>query len=308
MPVGLKRLRVIFCGTGGPLSSACVRALAADHDVVAMVRPVTRGWWRYRAGRWARRLSLLSPDPHTVLAREVHADEWPVSSVGAEDLAARVRAANADVICAAHFPWRLPAAVLAATPFGGVNVHPSLLPRHRGVLPWFWVYHANDREGGLTVHQMTEEFDAGAVLGQQRVPLPRGYPVDRFHLDVVQSAGPLVQHALRAMAGASLEPRVQDAQLATRAPRVRPGTPMVDFAQWEAERVWHFLAGLWPRWVEPLVDDAGAALSYRGVEGFDAGARVDERPGAAKIDRHGRLALQCVDGVVYLTPSGGPRG
>jgi hypothetical protein len=43
---------------------------------------------------------------------------------------------------------------------------------------------------------------------------------------------------------------------------------MVDFAAWDVERVWHFLAGLYPRFQEPLVTEDGTPVRYGGVRGY----------------------------------------
>ncbi len=52
-----------------------------------------------------------------------------------------------------------------------LNVHPSLLPRHRGLEAWKRALEAGDRETGATVHQVTEEIDAGEIIAQRAVPI-----------------------------------------------------------------------------------------------------------------------------------------
>ena len=46
---------------------------------------------------------------------------------------------------------------------------------------------------------------------------------------------------------------------------------MVRFDEWDVERVWHFLAGLFPRRREPLRDDANREVRYLGVLGYTSG-------------------------------------
>lgn len=52
-----------------------------------------------------------------------------------------------------------------------VNIHPSLLPLHKGLDTHARALAAGDREAGCSVHIVTEELDGGAVLGQARVPI-----------------------------------------------------------------------------------------------------------------------------------------
>ena len=55
-----------------------------------------------------------------------------------------------------------------------VNVHPSLLPKYRGLDTHARALAAGDRVGGCSVHIVTEELDAGEVLGQAEVPIEPG--------------------------------------------------------------------------------------------------------------------------------------
>ena len=62
--------------------------------------------------------------------------------------------------------------VLAIPPLGYLNIHPSLLPRHRGPTPVAGAILAGDTETGVTVMLLDAKMDSGPILAQQRVPLP----------------------------------------------------------------------------------------------------------------------------------------
>jgi methionyl-tRNA formyltransferase len=183
---------------------------------------------------------------------------------------------------------------------GAVNLHPSLLPRHRGPLPLFWTYHANDPVAGATVHYASEKFDAGDIIVQQNVPLPRGYPVDKLDADVAHCGAILLRSAVELLARGRAPRTPQDEATATYAPRVQAGIPMVDFADWDVERVWHFLAGLCPRHCEPLIDRDGRPIAYRLVAGFERGAT--RAPGRIEAVDDG-WKLDCQGGTVLLRRS-----
>ncbi len=59
-----------------------------------------------------------------------------------------------------------------------VNIHPSLLPRYKGLDTHARAIAAGDGEAGCSVHVVTEELDGGAVLGQARVPILAGDTAD----------------------------------------------------------------------------------------------------------------------------------
>lgn len=86
---------------------------------------------------------------------------------------AALRAARPDLIVTFHFDQILAPATLALAPRGGINLHPSLLPRHRGPVPAFWCL-AEGTTPGVTVHRLAPRIDAGAILAQRAVPLPPG--------------------------------------------------------------------------------------------------------------------------------------
>jgi len=93
--------------------------------------------------------------------------------------------------------------------------------------------------------------------------------------------------------------RSQDESMATAAPKIRPGTRMIDFTAWPAERVWHFLAGLSPHYREPLLDSLHREVAYRRAVGYRSCVQLDVARGTAVSMSNGWL-LQCVDGVVEL--------
>ncbi|MDH3376333.1 MAG: formyltransferase family protein [Gammaproteobacteria bacterium] len=75
------------------------------------------------------------------------------------------------VLC---FPQRLPAEITRLPTYGCFNIHPSLLPRYRGPSPLFWQFYNGERDGGVTVHRVTENIDAGPIIAQQRMGLHAG--------------------------------------------------------------------------------------------------------------------------------------
>ena len=60
----------------------------------------------------------------------------------------------------------IPTWLLNHARFGGINVHPSLLPKHRGCFAIPWAIISSDNKTGLTIHTMEEEIDTGYLLYQ----------------------------------------------------------------------------------------------------------------------------------------------
>ncbi len=85
-----------------------------------------------------------------------------------------LEAANPDVICLAGFMRVLSADFVAPWEGRMLNIHPSLLPKYKGLHTHQRAIEAGDAEAGCSVHEVTAELDGGPVLGQARVPILPG--------------------------------------------------------------------------------------------------------------------------------------
>ena len=133
----------------------------------------------------ARPVLVLSSDPDAsglaraaamgIAAVAVDRRGFGTDRAGFEAALAEVLAAHApDLICLAGFMCVLSPTFVA--PWAGrmLNIHPSLLPRHRGLDTHARALAAGDAEHGCTVHLVTAELDAGPVLGTARLKVLPG--------------------------------------------------------------------------------------------------------------------------------------
>jgi methionyl-tRNA formyltransferase len=269
----MSRLRVAAFLSGGPIALGALDALAATHQVSVVVRPRSarplRSAWRGAALRVARAVGVLPAD---------QVDAWagaagvPIvaSAEGDEPRTAeRIRSFTPDFGCIATYPRRIPDVLLAASGHACVNLHSSLLPRHRGASPLFWTYHAGDPDGGVTIHLATSRLDGGAILLQERFPIGRGEPVVDVHARSAASGGALLARAVTLLAEGTAVPQDQDESCATAAPSPAPGRRYAELTRWSCAQAWHFLAGLLARYREPFVDTAGQQVRYSRVHGYE---------------------------------------
>lgn len=237
------RPRVVLFGSGSPISTQALAALAREANVVGVVVPTgprvrgplsaVRAWRRRRSTAALR--TLAHAGGATTLSFDRH---------DPERLAGAMRALRPDLIGVATFPARLASVVLESAPLGAIGIHPSALPRHRGPAPLFWTYHDDDAEAGVSVFRLDDGVDTGAVLGAVTFPLHRGRLGSDLYAEIARrGAALLVRAALQAASGRA-EPVPQDEARATREPFPGPGRYRIDFDTWGAERVWHFLRGV----------------------------------------------------------------
>ena len=148
------RVRAVFLGSGG-FAVEPLRALAAqpDIDVVGVVTapgdvtPI------------ADAAGLLRLEP--ILAPRL---------LRAADSVAEIMALRPELIVLADYGQIVPADLLAL-PHGALNLHPSLLPRHRGATPIPAAILAGDAETGVSLMRMDAGLDTGPLVGQRRRPL-----------------------------------------------------------------------------------------------------------------------------------------
>src|SRR5436305_14584231 len=83
----------------------------------------------------------------------------------------RIRRIAPEVMVVVAYGQIIPRAILDIPPLGVLNVHASLLPRHRGAAPVAHAILAGDRETGVTIMRMDEQLDHGPVLAMRTVTI-----------------------------------------------------------------------------------------------------------------------------------------
>lgn len=115
-----------------------------------------------------------------------------------------------------------------------LNVHPSLLPRHRGAAPVAGTIRAGDAEGGVTLMVMTAELDAGPIVAQWPVTLTGRETTPELEVTLADLAAAAVPPELERWARGPIEARQQDERAAT---HVRPFTRDDGWIDWRRSAV-----------------------------------------------------------------------
>ncbi|MBI2921288.1 MAG: methionyl-tRNA formyltransferase [Planctomycetes bacterium] len=210
-------MRVIFAGTPA-FAVPVLRALAASgHEVVLVVSQPDRPKGRGR---------VLEPTPVRAAA-----DAMRLRCVQPErlrDAEEDLRSARADVLVTAAYGQKVPDRLLALPRLGGLNVHASLLPRHRGAAPVASAILAGDAETGISVFRMVREMDAGPVLHTSTLHVPPAANAGDLEGLLAERAGPVLLEALAKLeAGAPFVE--QDHARATLAPRLAREDGLLDW-------------------------------------------------------------------------------
>ncbi|MBL3560070.1 phosphoribosylglycinamide formyltransferase [Rhodovulum sulfidophilum] len=121
-------------------------------------------------------------------------------------LMARLAEARPDILCLAGFMRVLTPGFTEAWAGRMLNIHPSLLPKYRGLHTHARALEAGDTEAGCTVHEVTAELDGGPILGQARVPVMAGDTADSLAARVLVQEHALYPAVLRRFASGDRTP------------------------------------------------------------------------------------------------------
>ena len=155
-----ERWRVVMICSIAPMADTYVPALRdLGHDVVAILAPRRGKTIRRCPSTWSSRRYSVPAGLDLLFARDKHSIE-PL-----------LRAYEPDLTVCSGFPWKIPQAALDVPRLGSINLHPALLPRHRGPIPLAWALRDGDPVWGMTWHRMDAELDTGNILAQGSVPI-----------------------------------------------------------------------------------------------------------------------------------------
>ncbi|HBN29820.1 MAG: phosphoribosylglycinamide formyltransferase [Rhodobacterales bacterium] len=122
------------------------------------------------------------------------------------DLNKMLEDANPDIICLAGFMRILTPAFMDKWQGRILNIHPSLLPKYRGLNTHERALDAGDAEHGCTVHEATGALDDGPILGQARLKILRDDTPDSLAARVLKLEHALYPMVLRRFASGQREP------------------------------------------------------------------------------------------------------
>ncbi|SDD13390.1 methionyl-tRNA formyltransferase [Cupriavidus sp. YR651] len=193
-------LRVAFAGTPEFARIALEAIHAAGFPVVAVLtqpdRPAGRGMQLQASP--VKQFALDAGLGPVLQPRSLRRQgKYPEEAGAAVDALAAIAP---DVMVVAAYGLILPAEVLTLPRHGCLNIHASLLPRWRGAAPIHRAIEAGDAETGITLMQMDEGLDTGAMLAREAVPIGTPDTTGSLHDTLAALGGRMIVDALRQLA------------------------------------------------------------------------------------------------------------
>jgi methionyl-tRNA formyltransferase len=222
-------LRLAFAGTPEFARAALQAIHDAGHQVPLVLtqpdRPAGRGMKLQASAvkQLALDLGLPVAQPRSLRLDGRHPDD----AKAAHDL---LRQVQPEVMVVAAYGLILPPWALQLPPRGCINIHASLLPRWRGAAPIHRALEAGDASTGITIMQMDEGLDTGAMLLTRSLPIDAGDTTATLHDRLAAMGAGLVVQALAKLEQGTLQPRMQPAEGVSYARKIEKSEAGLDWA------------------------------------------------------------------------------
>ncbi len=214
-------LRVLFFGTSH-FAVPTLRCLSeSGHELLAVYTQPDRP-----AGRGRK----LRPSPVAMAAGELGLPVEQPERVRKAEVVERLRGYAPDVVVLAAYGLLIPQAALDVPPLGWLNVHPSLLPLYRGASPVVAPILQGDTETGVTIFLMRAGLDNGPVLSQTRTPIGADETAGELEARLARLGASQLVETLSAWSKGELEPKEQDDDRATYAPKLTKEEALLDWS------------------------------------------------------------------------------
>lgn len=221
-------LSIVFMGSPAFAVPSLEGLIEAGHEIALVLAQPDRP-----AGRGRQPTS----PPVAAFARERGLPLFQPPSLKPPEAFARVREAAPDVIVVAAYGLILRREVLDLPPLGCLNVHASLLPRHRGAAPISAAILAGDEETGVCLMRMEVGLDTGPVLARLSTPISPTDDTPSLTDRLAQLGREVLAEALPRWAAGEIVPEPQEDSLATYAPKIVREDARLDWSL-SAEELW----------------------------------------------------------------------
>jgi methionyl-tRNA formyltransferase len=198
---------------------------------------------------------------------------------------------GAEIAVVVAYGKIIPADVLDLPPRGFVNLHPSLLPRHRGPSPIQWALVCGDRSTGVTTMQLDEGMDTGPILIQERLAIDPADTTETLSPKLAELGARIMIRTLDGIEDGILEATPQPDDGANVTPMLRRNFAKIDWSM-PARQLVNRLRGFTP-WPGLYTKFRGGRLKIFGLDELRPAPNGDEDPGIVLDAGPSGITVRC---------------
>lgn len=208
-------------------------------------------------------------------------DFLKAENINAETVAERIRSIKPDLIISAHLRKILKKEIFSLAAKGAINVHPSLLPKYRGLSPQHQAIMHGDSESGVSVHFIETGVDTGDIVLQKKFAIDKGDYILQVQSKMLAIYKTIVAEAVELLAGGSFEPIKQDLATLSYFGPLKKSDRQIDLSK-TREEVYNLIRAVslpykgafykeYTFWTAEITDDPGLTSRYT-----EAGVYLEE--------------------------------
>lgn len=281
-------MRLIVMGSPAFAVHPLEALVAAGHTIAAVIT---------QPDRPAGRARVLTPPPLKLAAERLGLPVLQPDTLRDPAVVEQLAALAPEAGVVAAYGEILRKNVLAIPPLGYLNIHPSLLPLHRGPTPVAGAILAGERETGVTIIRLDPGMDSGPILAQAVVELPPNARAAPLTDELFQLGARLLVEALPRYAAGELVPQPQDHSQATVTRLLSKENGQIDWTLpaliiERMTRAYDPWPGAFSSWQGQQLRIIGAAVHADWSNGAEPGALVGPSPAGAPLVATGSGALE----------------
>lgn len=236
--------KIIFMGTPAYSGKYLQGLINAGLQPIAVItqpdRPAGRG-------------QTIEPTPVKKIAQKNAILVLQPEDIRAQEWTEKIQAYKPDIIVVVAFGQIIPQSILDIPPKGCINVHPSLLPRHRGATPLHEAILQGDSKTGVTIMLMDAKMDHGPILSQKECLTAHGETTQSLENKTAAIGIPLLIETIEKWFSGTLSSIEQNHKLATYTRLLKKESGKIDWSNSPAEiermiRALNPWPGTWTEW------------------------------------------------------------
>ena len=233
-----KPFRIIFMGTPDFAVPTLESLIQGPDEIIAVVTQPDRPKGRSKK---------LVPPPIKLLSEKYDIDLYQPTGIRSSEFLTTLKSYDPDLIVVAAYGRILPETIIALPRHGCINVHGSLLPRHRGAAPIQWSIIKGDPEVGVTIMQMDKGMDTGDILMKAAITPDPDETSGTLFPKIARLGSHTLMDTLDMLAQGGMAMIGQDENDATSAPMLRKEDGLIDWSR-SAHEIQCLVRGLdpWP--------------------------------------------------------------
>jgi methionyl-tRNA formyltransferase len=275
-------MKIAFFGTPDFAVPTLERLMASRHEVALVVT---------RPDRPVGRRQILTAPPVVEAARQHAIDILQPKNLKSEEVGERLTSISVDAVVVVAYGKLVPARLLEIPRYGFINLHPSLLPRHRGPSPIQWALVCGDRATGVTTMQLDEDMDTGPILLQKRISIEDRETAEMLAPRLAALGADLIVRTLDELENGSLSAHPQPSDGTNVTPMLRRNFAKVDWSM-PARQLINRLRGFTP-WPGLYTKFRGGRMKIFGLEEVRPSPKGDEDPGTVLSVEDGGIVVRC---------------